>query len=102
MNDLVRGRPDLIVMVTDGFANVCSSVLSKGFALQKIAVRPPFMGRYILAAGDGLTDEAMFEYADVSIKVVREAMKTGDRAANHYRMIEVLAWLTALRQDAGP
>jgi hypothetical protein len=31
MNDLVKGRPDLIVVVTDGFANVCLSVLSKGF-----------------------------------------------------------------------
>jgi hypothetical protein len=43
----------------------------------------------------------MFEYADVSIKVGREATKAGDRVANHYRMIEVLAWLMALHQDAG-
>jgi hypothetical protein len=44
----------------------------------------------------------MFSFADVSIKVGREASIAGDRVTNHRRMIEVLAWLTALRQDAGP
>jgi trehalose-6-phosphatase len=102
MNELVKDRPDLIVVVTGGFADVCLSVLNKGYALQKIAVRPLFMGRFIVAAGDGLTDEAMFDYPVVSIKVGREATMAGDRVTNHYRMIEVLAWLTAMHQDAGP
>jgi hypothetical protein len=78
----------LIVVVTDGFADVCSSVLSKGYALQKIAVRAPFMGdhRFVVAAGDGLTDEAMFEFADVGIKFGREATMAGDRVSSHSRM----------------
>jgi trehalose-6-phosphatase len=65
MRSLVKDRDDLIVVVTDGFADVCSSVLSKGYALQKIAVRAPLIGQFVVAAGDGLTDEAMFEFADV-------------------------------------
>jgi trehalose-6-phosphatase len=104
IRSLVKDRDDLIVVVTDGFADVCSSVLSKGYALQKIAVRAPFMGdhRFVVAAGDGLTDEAMFEFDDVGIKFGREATMAGDRVSSHSRMIEVLAWLTALREDAGP
>jgi trehalose-6-phosphatase len=93
---LVKNRQDLIVVVTDGFADVYSSVLSKGYALQKIAVCPLFVGRFVVAAGDGLTDEAMFNFADVGIEVGREVTMGGDRVSSHYRIIEVLAWLTAL------
>jgi trehalose-6-phosphatase len=102
MESLVTDRQDLIVVVTDGFADVCSSVLSKGFALKKVAVRPPFIGRFVVAAGDRLTDEDMFVFADVGIKVGREKSIAGDRLTSHSRMLEALAWLTDLRQDAGP
>jgi hypothetical protein len=44
MEGLAKDGPDLIVIVTDGSADVCSSVLSEGCASQKLAVQLPFMG----------------------------------------------------------
>jgi hypothetical protein len=59
------------------------------------------MGQFDVAASDGLTDEAMFDYANVGIQVDREKTIAGDRVSTHVHIIEVLAWLTALRRDAG-
>jgi trehalose-6-phosphatase len=94
VESLVKNRQDFIVVVTDGFVDVYSSVLSKGYALQKIAVRPLFMGRFVVAAGDGLTDEAMFDFADVGIEVGREATIGGYRVSSHYRtsLVVALEW----------
>jgi trehalose-6-phosphatase len=102
VRNFVKERADLMVVVTDGFANVCPSVLTKVCALQKIAVPPPFMGRLIVVAGDGQTDEAMLELAEIGINAGREPIMAGDRVSSHTRLIHVLAWLTAWRQDAEP
>jgi hypothetical protein len=66
MTGLIKHREDLVDVVTHEFADVCSSVLSMGYAPQKIAVRLPFLGHLVVAASDGLTDEAMFEFAEVA------------------------------------
>jgi trehalose-6-phosphatase len=58
--------------------------------------RPPFIGSWAVAFGDGLADEAMFSVVNCSIKVRNESSRAKERLGGHEQNLNVLEWLIEL------
>lgn len=100
VQSLVEGSKELISVQTDGFIDVCSGFLNKGTAIQQQLKERPFRGSFCIAAGDSGTDEAMFPFVPVSIRVGRSGETCAtDRLSGHKQMLEVIAWIVYLRLD---
>jgi trehalose-6-phosphatase len=54
--------------------------------------RPPFVGTWALAFGDGLTDEAIFAVVNYSVKVGNETSRSEERLRGHQETLDVLEW----------
>jgi trehalose-6-phosphatase len=76
--------------------DLCSAKLNKGHGLRKQMSRPPFIGSWAVAFGDGFTDEAMFSVVNCSIKVGNESSRAEERLGGHEQTLDVLEWLIEL------
>ncbi len=100
VESLVVECDELISVQTDGFIDVCSGLLNKGTAIQQQLKERPFRGSFCIAAGDSGTDEAMFPFVPVSIRVGMSGKTAAtDRLSGHKQMLEVIAWIVYLRMD---
>lgn len=97
---LVADSEELISVQTDGFIDVCSGFLNKGTAIQCQLKERPFSSSFCIAAGDSGTDEAMFPFVPISIRVGMSGQSCAtDRLSSHKEMLEVIQWIVYLRMD---
>jgi hypothetical protein len=84
---LALSNDELTFVTTDGFVDLYTARLNKGYDMGKQMARPPFRGTWALAFGDGFPDEARF------------AVVAEERLTSHNDTLDVLEW-TALRKKS--
>jgi trehalose-6-phosphatase len=100
VRELAWSNDELTLVVTDGFVDLCSAKLDKGYGRRKQMARPPFLNTWAVAFGDGVTDEAMFAVVNYGVKVGNEASRAEERLASHEETLDVSEWRIELKDYA--